>query len=105
MTVGYTGNPSPETSSSLLLATLTGSKWAGSYKIWVNTASHTWHHMQHSVQVYTKLLSSTIYRHSEETIEKLESAGLGFYVRATETQQKLGKCANANGCSLMRGGH
>jgi len=23
-------------------------------------------------------------------IEKLESAGLGFYVRATETQQKLG---------------
>ena len=36
-------------------------------------------------------------------IEKLESAGLGFYVRATETQQKLGKCANANGCSLMRG--
>ena len=29
-------------------------------------------------------------RHSEEMIEKLESAGLGFYVRATETQQKLG---------------
>ena len=28
-------------------------------------------------------------------IEKLESAGLGFYVRATETQQKLGECANA----------
>jgi len=23
-------------------------------------------------------------------VEKLESAGLGFYVRATETQQKLG---------------
>ena len=23
-------------------------------------------------------------------IEKLESAGLGFYVKATETQQKLG---------------
>ena len=29
-------------------------------------------------------------RHSEDMIEKLESAGLGFYVRATETQQKLG---------------
>ena len=28
-------------------------------------------------------------------IEKLESAGLGFYVRATETQQKLGEYANA----------
>ena len=24
-------------------------------------------------------------------IEKLESAGLGFYVKATETQQKLGE--------------
>ena len=24
-------------------------------------------------------------------IKKLESAGLGFYVKATETQQKLGK--------------
>ena len=35
------------------------------------------------------------YRHSEEMIEKLESTGLGFYVKATETQQKLGKCANA----------
>ena len=33
------------------------------------------------------------YRHSEEMIKKLESAGLGFYVRATETQQKLGLCA------------
>ena len=30
------------------------------------------------------------YRHTEEMIEKLESAGLGFYVKATETQQKLG---------------
>ena len=38
-------------------------------------------------------------------IEKLESAGLGFYVRATETQQKLGECVNTSGCSLMRGGH
>ena len=38
-------------------------------------------------------------------IEKLESAGLGFYVRATETQQKLGTYANTSGCSLMRGSH
>ena len=30
------------------------------------------------------------YRHSERMIEKLRSAGLGFYVRETETQQKLG---------------
>ena len=30
------------------------------------------------------------YRHTEEMIEKLESAGLGFYVKATETQQTLG---------------
>ena len=30
-------------------------------------------------------------RHTEEMIEKLESAGLGFYVKATETQQKLGE--------------
>ena len=61
-------------------------------------------HVTHCTCIH-KLLSCTIYRHSEEMIEKLESAGLGFYVRATETQQKLGKCANANGCSLMRGGH
>ena len=38
-------------------------------------------------------------------IEKLESAGLGFYVRATETQQKLGEYANTSGGSQMRGGH
>ena len=31
------------------------------------------------------------YRHTDEMIGKLESAGLGFYVKATETQQKLGK--------------
>ena len=46
------------------------------------------------MQLYIELLS---HRHSDEMIEKLESAGLGFYVRATETQQKLGKCANASG--------
>ena len=31
------------------------------------------------------------YRHTDKMIEKLESAGLGFYVRDTETQQKLGE--------------
>ena len=38
--------------------------------------------------------SQFLCRHSEEMIEKLESAGLGFYVRATKTQQKLGECVN-----------
>ena len=32
----------------------------------------------------------TDYRHSNAMIERLEKAGLGFFVRATETQQKLG---------------
>ena len=36
------------------------------------------------------ILACLYYRHTEEMIEKLESAGLGFYVKATETQQKLG---------------
>lgn len=31
-----------------------------------------------------------VYRHSDDMIERLEKAGLGFYVRATETQQRLG---------------
>ena len=31
------------------------------------------------------------YRHTDKMIEKLESAGQGFYVKATETQQKLGE--------------
>ena len=30
------------------------------------------------------------YRHTDDMIKKLESAGLGFYVKATKTQQKLG---------------
>ena len=33
-------------------------------------------------------------------IEKLESAGLGFYVKATETQQKLGEFTVFVGSSL-----
>ena len=33
---------------------------------------------------------TNMYRHTDKMIERLESAGLGFYVAATETQQKLG---------------
>ena len=40
--------------------------------------------------IYIHVLVYVHYRHTEEGIEKLESAGLGFYVKATETQQKLG---------------
>ena len=36
------------------------------------------------------MYSRTLYRHSEDMIKKLENAGLGFYVRETETHQKLG---------------
>ena len=31
-----------------------------------------------------------IYRHNEDMIKRLESAGLGFFIKASETQQKLG---------------
>ena len=37
------------------------------------------------------------YRHTDKMIEKLESAGLGFYVKATETQQKLGELGMGKG--------
>ena len=58
--------------------------------------------LQHAIHTRSKLLFVLYvygmiyilvyvhYRHTEEMIEKLESAGLGFYVKATETQQKLG---------------
>ena len=48
-------------------------------------------HKQHSECTYEKS-AVLLYRHSEEMIMKLESAGLGFYVRATETHEKLGEC-------------
>ncbi len=38
----------------------------------------------------------TMYRHSEEMIKNLETAGLGFYVR--ETQQKLGESKKYTVC-------
>ena len=32
-----------------------------------------------------------VIRHSDDAIEKLESAGLGFFIKEEETKQKLGK--------------
>lgn len=43
--------------------------------------------------MYTVFMHNELWindRHSEEMIEKLESAGLGFYVKAADTSQKLG---------------
>ena len=49
-----------------------------------------------------QLLVATLnYRHTDEMIGKLESAGLGFYVKATETQQKLGKLKGNVMCSTL----
>ena len=36
----------------------------------------------------------SVCRHTEDMIKKLRVAGLGFYVKETETQQKLGKQAS-----------
>ncbi len=36
------------------------------------------------------LISVFSCRHSDSMIKRLEGAGLGFFVQATETQQKLG---------------
>jgi hypothetical protein len=33
----------------------------------------------------------SLFRHSEDMIKKLENAGLGFYMKETETHQKLGR--------------
>ena len=68
MTAGSMENQCLKTSNSLLLAILT-----------------------ESVSIdYFALIDCSLYRHSEKMIERLENAGLGFFVRATETQQKLG---------------
>ena len=32
----------------------------------------------------------TVYRHSKEMINRLENAGLGFYVKSTKTIHKIG---------------
>ena len=37
------------------------------------------------------ILVSFLPRHSPEMINKLENAGLGYYVHSANTQQKLGK--------------
>ena len=99
MTTGCMGNPSPETSSSLLLATPTGSELHVGRVI--RSELHDVRHVEsgrhESRAVTLECIHRTLLlphmppcRHSEDMIEKLESAGLGFYVRATETQQKLG---------------
>ena len=31
-----------------------------------------------------------LYRHTEQMIKKVESAGLGFYTKSTQTKQRLG---------------
>ena len=33
-----------------------------------------------------------LFRHTKEMIEKLETAGLGYYVKADSTQHKFGIC-------------
>jgi len=43
------------------------------------------------------LLCVCVTRHSDDMIEKLESAGLGFFIKGEETQQKLGML-----CYLLR---
>ena len=40
------------------------------------------------------LTSFCVYRHTDEMVKKLETAGLGFFVQADETQQKLGTCVH-----------
>lgn len=45
---------------------------------------------EHCILMLIINVDNMINRHSEEMIEKLEKAGLGFYVRANETQQRLG---------------
>ena len=37
------------------------------------------------------LLRTLCFRHTEEMIKKLESAGLGYHVRADETEERLGR--------------
>ena len=36
------------------------------------------------------------FRHTDEMIKRLESAGLGYYVKGSETRQKLGNVYNKN---------
>ena len=94
MTTGYTGNPSPEISNLLLPAILTESELPRGFV--TQEVSGVSFMLTESLQKkkHTKcgfcVCFISPYRHSEEMIKKLESAGLGFYVRATETQQKLG---------------
>ena len=42
----------------------------------------------------TTVFVSFSYRHTEEMIHKLESAGLGYHVAAQQTRDKLGKASS-----------
>ncbi len=49
------------------------------------------HVCDHDNLLHTTIMKSLFFRHSDKMIKRLESAGLGYFVSATETQHKLGK--------------
>ena len=65
-------------SNLLLLAIHTKSKW----QIHETCINHCY--------VLTKNRLFTV-RHTKQMIQKLESAGLGFFVKATETEERIGE--------------
>lgn len=74
------------TSSSLLLATHTGSGFYISSQCICSTP----------LQLPNFCTTLVLYRHSDDMIERLESAGLGFFICITETKQKLGKYSHSH---------
>ena len=78
VTTGFEANVFQMISNLLLLAIHTKSKW------------QTHESCNNHCYVLTKncLL---IVRHTRKMIQKLESAGLGFFVKATETEERIGK--------------
>ena len=52
---------------------------------------HIRQHTMHYLDCAFIIASVCIIRHSDDMIEKLESAGLGFFIKGEETKQKLGK--------------
>ena len=44
----------------------------------------------------------TINRHSKSMIEKLRSAGLGFYVKEADTKEKLGTYRATTACGFSQ---
>ena len=59
--------------------------------VYVGEAVHSLLSCMCKAFINCELLHAYMCRHTEEMIEKLESAGLGFYIKAKETQQKLGE--------------